>query len=135
MVLIPLIPLPRQTPPGNLDIRADILDQSLHPGIIILRPDIPQDHQVHARVVEVVGEGVHDVDFDAADGVFVERIVADGEDAGEDVACWDFSLVFGFIIVGWRLVGGFRTRGGALRGRDDAAFGVHVQAGPAVVDA
>ena len=53
------------------------------------------------------------MDFYAADGVGVERVVADGEDAGEDCAWW----------------------GGGRGGWNDDTRGIDIHPDPAVVDA
>ena len=88
IIFEPLIPLSPQAPPRNLNIRPNILNQLLHPSIIILWPNIPQNHQIHPRVVEIVSKSVHDVNFYATDCVFVEGIVAYRQHAGEDGAWW-----------------------------------------------
>lgn len=57
------IRLSLQTPPRNLDIHPDVLDQSLFADIIVLWPYEAKDEEVHARAVEVLREAVEDVDF------------------------------------------------------------------------
>lgn len=47
------IPLPLQTPSGNLAINPDILHQRVRRHVVVFRPDVPQDQQVQASVVEV----------------------------------------------------------------------------------
>lgn len=57
------IRLPLQAPSRHLDIHLDILDQALFTHVVVLGPDKTEDQQVHARAIEVAGEGVQDVDF------------------------------------------------------------------------
>ena len=79
------ITLPLQTPPRNITINFDILDQRLHTHIIILRPDVAQHEEIQRRAVEVVREVVQDVDLDGAHGVLIERVVADRQHGGVDL--------------------------------------------------
>lgn len=76
------IPLPLQTPPRNLDIKLNILNQTLLANIIILGPDESQNDQIHMTAVEILFEFVQYVDFDGADGVFVKGVPADGHYLG-----------------------------------------------------
>ncbi len=57
------IRLSLQAPPRHLDIHPDVLDQALLTHVVVFRPNKAEDEQVHARAVEVLGEGVEDVDF------------------------------------------------------------------------
>ena len=84
LLLKPRIRVPRQTIPRDIDIRMNILDQTLKTDIIILRANEPQNNKVHVRAVEILLELVHDVHLDAAHTVLVERVPADAHDHGED---------------------------------------------------
>lgn len=57
------IRLSLQAPPRHLDIHPDVLDQARLTHVVVFRPNKAEDEQVHARAVEVLGEGVEDVDF------------------------------------------------------------------------
>lgn len=63
-----------QAPPRHLDIHPDVLDQALLTHVVVFRPDKAEDEQVHARAVEVLAEGVEDVDFLVAPGGEVRRV-------------------------------------------------------------
>ena len=82
----PSIAFPLQTLPRHVAVCLDILDQTLLAHIVVLGPDEAQNQQVERHAVEVGGEGVEDVDLNAAHGVFVEGIEADREDGFVDVA-------------------------------------------------
>jgi hypothetical protein len=91
LLLLPLqtylpIAFPLQTLPRHVAVHLDILDQTLLAHVVVLGPDEAQNQQVERHAVEVGGEGVQDVDLDAAHGVFVERIEADREDGFVGVA-------------------------------------------------
>lgn len=81
----PPIGLPRQTLPRHVAVRLDVLDETVLAHVVVLGPDEAEDEQVERGGVEVGREGVQDVDLDAAHGVFVERVVADGQDGVVDV--------------------------------------------------
>jgi hypothetical protein len=76
----PRIRLSLQTIFRNLNISPNVLHQTLQTNIIILRANEPQNHQIHMAPVEVLLEIVHDVHFDAAHRVLVERVPADAHD-------------------------------------------------------
>lgn len=55
--------VPLQTPPRNLDVHVDILNQALLAHIIVFGPYKPQDKQIHMGVVEILFKRVEDMDF------------------------------------------------------------------------
>lgn len=57
------ISLPVQTPLRDVDVHIDVLYQTLLAHVVVLGPYEAADEQVHPRAVEIVLEGVHDVDF------------------------------------------------------------------------
>lgn len=69
-------PLPLQTPPRNLTIKLNIINQRLQPIVVPLRPNIPQNQEIQRPPVEIRGEVVEDVDFYGAGRVVVEGVVA-----------------------------------------------------------
>ena len=75
-----------QAATSHVDIRFDVLDQALLAHVVVLGPNEAQNEQIHMTVVEVLLEIMHDVDFDAAHGVLVIRIPANGHDHGVDRA-------------------------------------------------
>lgn len=70
---------PLQTPPRDVTIRLDIVDERLERHVVVLGPDEAQHEQVQGGAVEVVGEVVQQVDLDAAHRVLVERVEADAQ--------------------------------------------------------
>ena len=84
----PLIRLAAQTCVRDMAVSPNIVDQALLADVVVLGPDEAEDEQVEGRAVKVGGEGGEDVDLDAAHGVFVEGVVADGEDGLVDGACF-----------------------------------------------
>ena len=52
-----------QTPPCDININADVLYQAFLAHIVVLGAYETQDEQIHPSTVEILGEGVKDVDF------------------------------------------------------------------------